>query len=73
MFYLGTSIALTIANSLLYLLLEDSDEQCAAAMDTAMLSHSCTSEVGAAVGVMIVVVCLVAIVITIIVLLCLRR
>ena len=54
MFYLGTSIALTIAHSVLYLLLEDSDEQCAAAMDTAMLSHSCTSEVGAAVGVMIV-------------------
>jgi hypothetical protein len=38
-----------------------------------MRSYSCTSEIGIAVGAVIVVVCLAAIVITVIVLLCLRR
>ena len=42
-------------------------------MDTAMRSRSCTSEVGIAVGAVIVVVCLVVIVITVIVVLCLWR
>ena len=48
-------------------------EQCAATMDTAMLSRSCTSEIGIAVGAVIVVECLIVIVITIIVVLCLWR
>ena len=43
-------------------------------VDTAMRSHSCTSEVGNAVGVVVLVLCLVAIAITVIVVvLCLWR
>ena len=45
----------------------DNNEQCAAAVNTAM------HEIGIGVGVMVVVLCLVAIVITVIVVLCLWR
>ena len=51
----------------------DNSEQCAAAMDTAMRSCSCTNEIGITVGVVIAVVFLVVIVITVIAVLCLWR
>ena len=57
----------------LNLLSLDNNEQCAATMDTSVPSCSWTSEVGIAVGVTIVVVCLVSIAITVIVVLCLWR
>ena len=44
-----------------------------AAMDTAMLSRSCISEVGVAVGVIIVAGCVIVTVITVIVVLCLWK
>ena len=50
--------------------LDDNEEQGAGAIDTAMRSCSCSSQVGITVGVIIVVECLVVMVITVIVVLC---
>ena len=51
----------------------DNSEQCAAAVDTTIRSSSCASEVGIAVGAVIVVICLIVIVAIVIVVLCLWR